>query len=165
MPVSRNKFNQGSVPFTLKTPSLSVSPVAGGVAVILDEDDVVAVVPGNGVLLSTVQYRTEQHSTAQYRTVPGDGVPLLLLHADDDPLLLLAQHRHQHAVPQLAHCAVLLVLMLLSVHVNHPGSAYFRIRGQILLYKPKVLITSAVSPLPWPSDPMQNCPPHSSASA
>ena len=69
MPVSRNKFNQGSVPFTLKTLSLSVSPVAGGVAVILDEDDVVAVVPGNGVLFSTVQlqYRIEQHSRVHYR--------------------------------------------------------------------------------------------------
>ena len=133
MPVSRN---QGSVPFTFKTPSLSVSPVAGGVAVILDEDDVVAVVPGDGVLLSTVLYRTEQYSAVHYAaqnsTVPGDGVPLLLLHAHDDPLLLLPQHRHQHAVPQLAHCAVLLVLMLLSVHVNHPESAYIRIRGQIL---------------------------------
>ena len=61
MPVSRNIFNQGSVPFTLKTPSLSVSPVTGGVAVILDEDDVVTVVPGDDVLLSSaVQNRTAQ---------------------------------------------------------------------------------------------------------
>ena len=91
----------------LKTPSLSVSPVSSGVAVILDEDDVVAVVPGDGVLLSTVLYRTEQYSAVhyavQYSIVPGDGVPLLLLHAYDDPLRLLAQHRHQHPVPQLAH--------------------------------------------------------------
>ena len=59
MQVSRNKFNQGSVPS--KTPSLSVSPVTGGVAVILDEDDVVTVVPGDDVLLSSaVQNRTAQ---------------------------------------------------------------------------------------------------------
>ena len=75
-----------------------------------------------GMVCSTVQY-----STMQYRIVPGDGVPLLLLHAHDDPLLLLAEHRHQHAVPQLAHRAVLLTLMLLCVHVNHPEIAYIRI--------------------------------------
>ena len=43
----------------LKTPSLSVSPVSSGVAVILDEDYVVAVVPGDGMLFSTVQCSTE----------------------------------------------------------------------------------------------------------
>ena len=47
---------------------MSISPVAGGVAVVLDEDDIVAVVPGDGVQYSTVQYSTVQYSTVQYST-------------------------------------------------------------------------------------------------